>query len=275
VTAAAMRFSEWDALPPPEPAGRPAPGSPPLDLLAGDRSVTVTGVLPGGVVDVFVGGVHAGSARSCEETIDVPIDTSLEEGQEVTARQRLCLRQSNTSTSRIVAPCRGLLRVGLKALSDDGLTRLWSEARWMRRLFRHFGLNVDILGEEVLDVPHLDTFTCGATASGQFAEISGYRNGLADGDIAIYLVGRIVDGGVGCAERGGRPAAVVDLLSDLSSAAHEVGHVLGLGHTGEPARLMFGSARMAGSTPELDFDKALTSDELATIDGSRYRQACG
>lgn len=59
-------------------------------LYACDRPVVVTGAVPGARVEVYVNGVYRGAATAGEDRVEVSVTGSLEVGDAVQARQRLC-----------------------------------------------------------------------------------------------------------------------------------------------------------------------------------------
>lgn len=84
--SAPVEVQPLEELPPPQ-VERP--------LYACDLPVVVTGAVPGARVEVYVNGAYRGSAVAGEDRVEVPIVGSLEVGDLVTARQRLCEKVSD------------------------------------------------------------------------------------------------------------------------------------------------------------------------------------
>jgi hypothetical protein len=81
---------------------------------------------------------------------------------------------------------------------------------------------------------------CDSTLTAEQTLLYAHRDGMADTDVAIYLVRSIVPTNNGCAAHPEhQPGAAVADIASQWTLAHEVGHVLGLVHvdTNAPCRL--------------------------------------
>ena len=103
---------------------------------------------------------------------------------------------------------------------------------------------VDVANVETLQLPQLDDLDVGTCSSGALTaeqrDLFANRSGVPVGGIVIYFVRTISPMPVmACAAHApGVPSIVISRLSSQWSLAHEVGHVLGLNHSGAPHALM-------------------------------------
>lgn len=121
------------------------------------------------------------------------------------------------------------------------------------------------LGEEFLDI---ETGSCLSTKleSEQLALFEN-RNNAGPNDVVVYIVRTINPARVGCAAHPpGRPGAVVAFFANEWTIAHEVGHVLGLGHVDDDDRLMLDDGTFNITNPPPD----LVASEASTMLSSPY-----
>ncbi len=108
------------------------------------------------------------------------------------------------------------------------------------------------------------------------------RKGAADDDVVVYWVEGTQPALNGCASHPvGQPGAVIADVASLWTLAHEVGHVLGLGHiageknaggvcvTPDPTRLMTGC-----STSAITGTPTVSGDEIALMQSSPSIHRC-
>lgn len=81
----------------------PRPRVPP-PVRPGDRSVWVTGLVPGAYVRVFDDGVQVGGGHTVDHAAAIPVWWSIGENAIITARQSLCLQESDESAPRPATP---------------------------------------------------------------------------------------------------------------------------------------------------------------------------
>ena len=93
------------------------------------------------------------------------------------------------------------------------------------------------------------------------------RNSAGPNDVVVYFVRSTQPPFNGCASHpAGRPGAAVASGASAWTMAHEVGHVLGLGHVNDNNRLMTGNGTNNITNPPPD----LIASESATMLGSGY-----
>lgn len=142
----------------------------------------------------------------------------------------------------------------------------------MRDLYESVGINVHLASIENLNLPALndvDVGPCnmGQTPTAEQTQLFGNRNNAGANDVVVYFVRSTVPGSNGCAAHpAGQPGAVVAQGATQWTLAHEVGHVLGLGHVTDNDRLMTGNGTGNITNPPPD----LIATETQTMVGSAF-----
>lgn len=149
----------------------------------------------------------------------------------------------------------------------------------MRNIYIDAGINVVLRSTETLNVANptlvalndVDTGSCtSGNASGEQQALSNFRANAGATDVVVYMCRSVAyDKGTlnGCASfPAGRPMAVVASYASLYTLAHEVGHVLGLGHVNDRNRLMTGGGTANITNPPPD----LTAAEVLLMKNSPF-----
>ncbi|HSU12686.1 hypothetical protein [Longimicrobium sp.] len=115
-----------------------------------------------------------------------------------------------------------------------------------RRVFATAGIRVELASVQHLDRPSLLMVEIGRCVRGAVTEdqerLFRERDGVPEGEIVVYFVLATYPESNGCAAHPpGRPGAVVAETATRWTMAHELGHVLGLGHVAGRTRLMIGA----------------------------------
>ena len=142
-------------------------------------------------------------------------------------------------------------------------------------------LRVVLASTENLNLPLLNVLQVGVCqVTPQVAQLFANRNGVERGDIVVYFVQATINAFNGCAAfPPGRPGAVVAQIASPWTLAHEIGHVLGLGHVDDPGppanprnfdRLMTGGGTANITNPPPD----LVAAEGATMRASFLTGRC-
>ncbi|GGS41496.1 FG-GAP repeat domain-containing protein [Actinokineospora fastidiosa] len=150
-----------------------------------------------------------------------------------------------------------VIRVHVKVLTDPTvpIDRMLTA---MQQVYEAVGIRVHRVSTERLTAPALDDLDIGRCVRGETTAeqnaLFGNRVGVAPGDVVVYFVRSTVPPTNGCAAHPpGRPSAVVAQGATQWTLAHEVGHVLGLGHVADSNRLMTGggTANITNPPPDL------------------------
>lgn len=160
------------------------------------------------------------------------------------------------------------LRVHFKVLTPPTRFTLDEMLAGMREVYEPQGIRVLRASDENLALPALEVVDVGECSGSTTAEqrtLFGNRNNVGPDDVVVYFV-RATDPPLnGCASHpSGRPGAVVVGTASRWTLAHEIGHVLGLGHVNDNNRLMTGNGTFNITDPPPD----LTASEVTTMKNS-------
>ena len=140
----------------------------------------------------------------------------------------------NSPSPRCPFPAR--IRLHVKVLQTPNIP-IETSLKAMQQVFATAGIRVQVVSREELTGPSftalndLDVGSCNGSPTAEQTQLFMNRNNVGDGDIVVYFVRQCVTGFDGCATfPTGQPGAVVASTADEWALAHEVGHVLGLGH---------------------------------------------
>lgn len=161
------------------------------------------------------------------------------------------------------------LPIHVKVLVDPSSFSVDQMVRGMSEVFQSAGIRVDLASTERLRLPALEDLEVGRCARGAVtpdqAELFAHRNHAGPGEVVVYFVRSTVPPYNGCAAHPeDRPGAVVASRATRWTMAHEVGHVLGLGHAAGANRLMTGAGTGNITAPL----PTLAADEIAAMRGS-------
>ena len=136
----------------------------------------------------------------------------------------------------------------------------------MAQVYEAVGIRVHRVSDEVLNLPALNDVDVGACMAGvvtaEQTQLFGNRNNAWTSDVVIYFVRSTVPAYNGCAAHpAGQPGAVVARIATVWTFAHEIGHILGLGHVYINDRLMTGNGTANITNPPPD----LISTEVNTM----------
>jgi hypothetical protein len=175
----------------------------------------------------------------------------------------------------VYAPLRGI-RLHAKILMTPTNFSVQAMLASMREVYVRAGLRVLLGSTESLNLPNLldlETGKCGSgfgdNITGEVADLYSNRRFVQGDDLVIYFIRDTTPESLnGCAHHpSGRPGAVVTAQASTWTLAHEVGHVLGLGHVDDNNRLMTGNGtdRITNPPPDLTAGEILdlVRDDLA------------
>jgi hypothetical protein len=139
------------------------------------------------------------------------------------------------------------------------------------QIFNPHDIDFFQLGQDTNNVPallDLDQPTCfsGQTPTAEENNLYNLERDHAPADIIAYYVRSTNIGVRGCAAHpSGQPGSVVTDVATQYTMAHEIGHVLGLGHVTDRSNLMHPNTGQINVHPP-----NLTNTQLNTIRGSKY-----
>jgi hypothetical protein len=150
----------------------------------------------------------------------------------------------------------------------------------MREVYRNINTRVDITTTERLNLPDLLDVEVGDCKFEQITDeqnqLFNNRNHVAANEIVVYFVRSTIKAFNGCAAHPeGKPEAIVTRSPSQWTLAHEVGHVLGLGHAETDStclfdRLMTGCVTDGITNPPPD----TTEDERTKMEDSNLAINC-
>lgn len=163
------------------------------------------------------------------------------------------------------------LRLHVRTLAEPLYFSVDEMIEAMRVAYRQARVTVEVASRAKLALPALQDLDIGPCVRGVLtlpqAALFGYRAGMGPADVAVYFVRSTIPRSRGCAAHPEhRPGAVVTRLASRWTLAHEVAHVLGLGHTDDRTRLMTSrdTARIVADVP------LLTRDEIDIMRASPW-----
>jgi Peptidase M66 len=139
------------------------------------------------------------------------------------------------------------------------------------------GTTEDLSGNMALQpLQSLDVGQCQGTLTAEQTTLFTNRNNVGNNELVVYIVANLIDASgaagnfLGCATHpNGQPGAAVVQSNARWLVAHEVGHVLGLGHvSGQSDRLMFPNVGWTNVPPDL------TAAENSTMQNSSLTRPC-
>jgi hypothetical protein len=164
----------------------------------------------------------------------------------------------------------------IKILTSPSRFTITQMVNTMRDIYIDAGINVVLRSTETLNAASpalaalndVDTGTCtSGNASAEQQALSNFRANAGANDVVVYVCRSVSfnTGSLnGCASfPAGRPMAVI---ASVYTLAHEVGHVLGLGHVSDNNRLMTGLGTDNITNPPPD----LVASEIQTMINSGF-----
>jgi len=150
------------------------------------------------------------------------------------------------------------LRIHVRILSGPLHFTIGEMVESMQRVYATAGIRVEVASSRPLRRPALLVVEIGRCVRGEVTEeqeeLFAEREGVPGGEIVVYFVLATYPRSHGCAAHPpGRPGAIVAESATRWTLAHEVGHVLGLGHVADRTRLMtgVGTDRISKDPPDL------------------------
>jgi hypothetical protein len=157
-----------------------------------------------------------------------------------------------------VPPPELVLRIHVRILAEPLHFTIAEMVDAARRVFATAGIRIAVASELKLDLPAMDLIRIGRCAQGNLTadqtRLFAEREGIPPGQVAVYFVLATYPDANGCAAHPpDRPGALIAECATEWTLAHELGHLLGLGHVSDTRRLMIDTSTESISValPEL------------------------
>jgi hypothetical protein len=142
--------------------------------------------------------------------------------------------------------CRQTVRLHVKCLTPPTRFSIATMVSNIRSVYATAQVGVRYVSFETLSLASLNDIDVGSCVMGTVTTeqslLFSHRNSAGANDVVVYLVRSTVPPYNGCAAYpSGEPGAVVASGASAWTMAHEIGHVLGLGHVNDNNRLMTGN----------------------------------
>jgi len=164
--------------------------------------------------------------------------------------------RAGNGTLRLITWGPAVVRLHFKVLTAPALTTA-TMLTSMQTVYATVGISVVLAGTENLNLPLLndvDVGECAGATTVEQQQLFANRNNVGTNDVVVYFVRSTIPPLNGCASHPpGRPSVAVAQGATQWTMAHEIGHVLGLDHVGDPDRLMMdgGTANITNPPPNL------------------------